>query len=320
MTMTRRHFNTLAVAAVAGAASFRSVAEDQPFRIGIVGSDNSHSMRFAELCNKSDSAGRKIAGAAVTHLWGVDAARNQEVAEVGGIPHVVADPKEMIGAVDGIICVRRHGSHHLEDARPFLEAGLPVFVDKPLASSRADAEALIQLAEAKQVGFGSFSTLRYGAANVAFVEGLAETVGAIKGGTISGPADPASEYDGLFFYAIHCVELMHATFGFGVRTVQVSSAGNAVIAVCTYEDGRTVTLELFNGLKGFHQQVHGTKASVYHAVDSGSAYYDGMYVILEILKNNAWPMTPTQLLEPVLVIEAIIKGMEADGNATPIRV
>ncbi len=45
----------------------------------------------------------------------------------------------MLGNVDAVIIARDDHETHLELARPFLEAGLPVFVDKPLS---LDLEAL----------------------------------------------------------------------------------------------------------------------------------------------------------------------------------
>jgi len=319
MQISRRTFNGLAVASILGAGMARAESSEPPFRIGIVGSDNSHAIRFAELCNKTDSAGRRIEGAAVTHLWGVEDARNAEVAEAGAIPHVVEKAIDMIGHVDGIICVRRHGSHHLEDARPFLEAGLPVFVDKPLAASIEDAAALITLAQEKNLGFSSFSTLRYAAPNQAFVAQLEERAGQVHGGSVAGPCDPDSEYDGIFFYAIHSVEMMHAVFGFGVEAVTVTVAPNALIVVCTYPDGKTVTLELYRQIRGFHVTCYGSKATLYHEVDTGAAYYDGMQHIVRILQEGDWPLSPAELLEPVQILSAIQAGMETPGTAIPIH-
>ncbi len=47
------------------------------------------------------------------------------------------------------------GSLHLEYARPFLERGIPVFVDKPFACDYADAKAMVDLAD--QTGTPLFS-------------------------------------------------------------------------------------------------------------------------------------------------------------------
>ncbi|WP_087024125.1 Gfo/Idh/MocA family protein [Thaumasiovibrio subtropicus] len=73
------------------------------------------------------------------------------------IPHTVTDYQDLFRLnLDGVM-VHAATSVHPQIARYFLEAGIPVFVDKPLADSAAQCEALYELAEKKQtplyVGF-----------------------------------------------------------------------------------------------------------------------------------------------------------------------
>ena len=78
-----------------------------------------------------------IPGARVTHVWCDDANDAQRVARAAHIPRVVADPKEVIGEVDAVIVATDIGHEHIERVTPFIDAGLPVFIDKPL-TDRAD--------------------------------------------------------------------------------------------------------------------------------------------------------------------------------------
>lgn len=73
-----------------------------------------------------------IAGVRVTHVWCDDPADAHRVAIAAKIPQVVASPLDVIGQVDAVVIPTDVGSEHLERARPFIEAGLPVFIDKPL--------------------------------------------------------------------------------------------------------------------------------------------------------------------------------------------
>src|SRR5258708_2678918 len=77
-----------------------------------------------------------------------------------GVP-LVEKPGEMIGKVDAILIEAVDGPTHFERAKPFLEAGLPCFVDKPFTCSVADAKKIIALAEKKKVAIFSSSSLRY---------------------------------------------------------------------------------------------------------------------------------------------------------------
>ena len=55
----------------------------------------------------------------------------------------------------------QQGGVHWQRARPFLEAGLPCYIDKPFTCSVADARKLVSLAEQKKVSIFSSSSLRY---------------------------------------------------------------------------------------------------------------------------------------------------------------
>ncbi len=84
-----------------------------------------------------------IAEARVTHVWAQDGEIARHVASAARIGHVVTDWRDLIGAVDGILLARDDAESHLEFASPFLEAGLPIYVDKPLALSTREAQQLI---------------------------------------------------------------------------------------------------------------------------------------------------------------------------------
>lgn len=66
-----------------------------------------------------------------------------------GTPQVCGAVEEMTEGMDAaFICdCDGGGGDHLRLATPFLEKGIPTFVDKPFASSLNDARAIIQLAE-----------------------------------------------------------------------------------------------------------------------------------------------------------------------------
>ena len=81
-----------------------------------------------------------IPGARVTHIWTDDPADAPRVAEASLIDNVVASPEDVIGKVDAVIVATDRGNEHVERCRPFIEAGLPVFVDKPLADNVPDLQ------------------------------------------------------------------------------------------------------------------------------------------------------------------------------------
>jgi len=80
--------------------------------------------------------------AEVTHVWTQDRALSAHIARASRIPHVANRPEDLIGAVDAVLLARDDYERHEDMSRPFLDAGLPLFVDKPLAADRGTAERI----------------------------------------------------------------------------------------------------------------------------------------------------------------------------------
>ncbi|HHG83585.1 MAG TPA: hypothetical protein ENJ82_02450 [Bacteroidetes bacterium] len=83
-----------------------------------------------------------LPNANVTHVWCQERTLAQAVADAAHIPHVVDQMEDLIGQVDAILLARDDAQNHLEMALPFLKAGLPIYIDKPVATDRATLKAL----------------------------------------------------------------------------------------------------------------------------------------------------------------------------------
>lgn len=145
-----------------------------------------------------------IEGARVTHLWTQDPAASRQIAAASLIEHVVPDPAEMLGRVDAVLLARDDAERHAELAGPFLDAGLPVYVDKPLATSVAAARELF----ARQAAPGQLftcSALRY-AAELRLAPAAREEIGPIRRVVGSAPKRWSR-------YAVHAIEPALALVG-----------------------------------------------------------------------------------------------------------
>ncbi|MFI0943260.1 Gfo/Idh/MocA family oxidoreductase [Streptomyces sp. NPDC021020] len=171
-------------------------------RIGIVGTESSHVDQFVDHLNVRAAGG----GARVVALSGGASERNELLRARGGVERVVDAPAELLGLVDAVIVADRDGGLHRAHALPFLEAGLPVLVDKPLARTVADAEAIVAAARAYDAPLTSYSALRLLPATDALAAEAAAH-GAAQVVVASGPADPDGPYGGVFFYGIHPVDV-----------------------------------------------------------------------------------------------------------------
>lgn len=87
----------------------------------------------------------QIMEATVTHLWTQDRKISEHIAVATYIPHVVEKYETMIGKVDAILLARDDAQNHLELSKPFLQAGIPIYIDKPLAFDVATAKKMFAL-------------------------------------------------------------------------------------------------------------------------------------------------------------------------------
>lgn len=288
-------------------------------RIGILGSDNSHADRFSEILNRPDHpAYLPDSGAQVVAIWGQEEARTRQVAENGRIATIAANPTDMLGQVDAVFCVTRHGGLHAELVKPYLAAGIPAFIDKPLAVDPADARAIVQLAQAQSVPFTSFSTVRFSKSTQALAA-QAAGLGGVRVGSYSGPATRRNIYGGIIFYAVHSIEMMLMFQGTGVQWVQaqegpsLDDAGNGAITVtCAYGDGALGTLALTVDAKyAFTAHLMGRDGLAYAHLDIADCYHEGMKRILPCLRGEADPgVTPEAMIEAVQIAAAIERSLD----------
>jgi len=101
-----------------------------------------------------------IAEARVTHIWTQERSISEHLAKACHIDHIVDDYEEIIGRVDAILLARDDAENHLAMSRPFLKAGLPIYIDKPLAYDVETAEKIFSLEQYPGQIF-SCSAMRY---------------------------------------------------------------------------------------------------------------------------------------------------------------
>src|SRR5262245_5424219 len=139
-------------------------------RLGMLDFDTSHAVEFTKRLNhKGIARDQWVRGATVVIGCPGEskmaperiAGFKKEMVELG-VP-LVENSTAMIGQVDGMLIESLEGGVHLERAKPFLQAGLPCFIDKPFACSVADARKIAALSTKHKAPVFSSSSLRYAA-------------------------------------------------------------------------------------------------------------------------------------------------------------
>lgn len=139
----------------------------------------------------------RLPGAQVTHIWTESPDLSRKIAQASLIPHVVDEVRQMLGQVDAILLARDDAENHFEYARPFLEAGLPIYIDKPIALSKEGLNRLYELEQYEGQIF-SCSALRY-AQELKLDDTTREAIGSVRHLQAVTPRSWAK-------YAVHIIE------------------------------------------------------------------------------------------------------------------
>jgi predicted dehydrogenase len=212
------------------------------FRLGIIGTDTSHVPTFTREFNDSTAPGFVPGFRVVAAYKGgspdipdsatrVDGFANQ-IKDTYGV-QIVPDIATLCSMVDGVLLESVDGRKHLEQARQVIAAHKPLFIDKPLASTLADAREIARLASEAGVPWFSSSSLRY--SDLGVTRSPDNT-----GFSVWGPG-PLEEHHqlSLSWYGIHAVEMLYALMGTGCVTVTQTSSRDSDVVTGVWKDGRT---------------------------------------------------------------------------------
>jgi predicted dehydrogenase len=286
-------------------------------RIGIVGAENSHCAHIA----KSLNAENDVPGCEVTHVWGETPEFAAKAAEEGRIPNIVGEYTEMIGAVDGVVVDHRHAKHHLPAARPFVEAGIPVFVDKPFCIDLDEGVEFVRFAREKGVAITSYSVLSLQRSVGEFVEAL-RPLGNLRSLVTAGPGDVDDPNGGVYFYGIHQVDLVSGLLDRPARSVHAIRHGDDGLAAITFEGGPIVAVHLLKDWwgAGFTATACGEEGvGAHHSTlpMDEKMYLTGIERFCRMFESGEEPLPPIAYLRPVAILAAM---QESFDTGLPVAV
>ncbi len=250
----------------------------------------------------------RIPGARVTHVWTDDPADAPKIAAASKIEQVVARPEDVIGQVDAVILGTDDGHEHVRRARPFIEAGLPMFVDKPLAINVPDLNQFIRWHEAGHA-FLSSSNMRYAPETKQILRQKAQ-LGELR--WIATCTSKTWER-----YAIHALEGIWPVVGSGFIGVRTETRSGSDIAYITHRSGVQVNLAAIYDAVGSYGALHvfGTKGNLAVACwDTYTAFRNQLCAFIEMLRTGERPYPLCETIELMAVIIAGLRSREHNGR------
>ena len=294
-------------------------------RLGIVDFDTSHVVAFTQRLNHTGvgedqwiDGAKVVVGCPGTSLMSPERVPEYtEQLKSYGVP-LVDDPAEMIGQIDGVLIESVDGSVHYERAKPFLEAGVPMFIDKPFTCSLEHATAIAELAEKNNVPVFSSSSLRYGV-EVQELLDKQDEFGAVLGADAYSPGSTHPRNPGLFNYGIHGLETLYALMGAGCTSVWAISTEDVDVVTGAWNDGRIGTVRATR--KGAHSYgftAFCEKKVVSAAINSGLIYRELLKRIVEMFETGKSPVDIRETLEIIAFIEAAAISARQNGERTSL--
>jgi len=298
-------------------------------RIGILGvGDNTHGQAWLPLINGTAASPPQTEMRA-TVLWDQDPAVAQKAAAAFGA-EVADTPEEMLRRqVEGVVVTDLDAGTYAALSQPFLEAGLPVFLNRPLAESATSAAAILERARAHGAPVLSASSLLFADGVRAMAEPIV-ACGRLRT-FLSSCASGHFEW-----YAPHAIATLYAALGPGVELVRAWGRGEPEVPE---GEVRSLVAYLQYGpqarhplLQGNLHLLPGVKYGMYELqvwgddgrtpVMNGAAGPRNLYLplLLEIGKMIATRQEPVpheELLEVVCIHYALRRSAE---EGRPVRI
>ena len=284
------------------------------FKVGIIGSENSHAMAFSELFNLSGA----YDDICVVAVWGEDMEASEKIAAKCGVE--IVKPGDMLGQVDAVMITSRNGALHPGYARPFIEAGKPAFIDKPIANDGGEAAALVRLAGEKGVPVMGGSSLKLVDGTLIARAFAAErkAKGELLGGFVFAPVSMENPYGGFYFYASHLVETALTIFGYD--PVAVSAARTRAGLSCTLEyRDYCASLCYTDGVYNYGATVLGKDGAFMRDITLENAYAREGAHFAQMLRTGEMPQSGSDMVEPVFVMNAIERAYQTGTRQEILR-
>lgn len=292
-------------------------------KIGLIGLDTSHVIAFTELLNNPENKKHVSGGKVIVAFKGGSPDIESSASRVDGYTkqlqekygvRIVPTIEELCREVDAVMLTSVDGRPHLEQARPVIAAGKPLFIDKPLAGSLKDAVTILRLCEEAKVPVFTSSSYRY---YESLVELRKTDIGEIKGAISYGPCSYEEHHPDLFWYGVHPTEALFTVLGAGCETVTRVATADTDVVTGIWSGGRVGTLRGLRNAATPHKVIlFGTKAI---AEQKGSGDYAPLLrEVMTFFQTGKSPVPARETLELFAFMEAADESKRQGGKPVQI--
>lgn len=276
------------------------------YKIAILGCENSHANNFLRVIYRD----KLVSDVEVVGVYSYDMEAAKKLNEEYGVP-VAESYDAFVGKVDGIMITARHGDNHYKYAKPYLDSGIPMYIDKPITCTEEDAKAFMEELKAKNipVSGGSLCVLND------YIQELKQTVaeekcGKVVGGYMRAPIILDSPHGGFFFYAQHLAQSMMEVFGYYPESVLAWEKGGNVYCDVHYTD-YDVDLTYTSSCWKYYASVSGNEDLVCKQFSNDDIFERGFVEFHNLLEGKPQRQSYEDFFAPVAVLNAMYRSMQS---------
>ena len=276
-------------------------------RIAILGCENSHANAFLREIRENAA----YADVQVVGVYSDDAEAAQKLHDAFDVP-VLAHYADAAGQIDGLIITARHGDNHYKYAKPYMESGIPMFVDKPITVSEQDAyEFAAELAK-NHVRVSGGSSLGQDTYVAQLRKAAVEQVGGrTLGGFVRAPYQSVNAYGGFYFYAQHLVEMVCEIFGRFPLSVTAKQNGDCIHVLFHYENFDCTGLFCDNNYNYAACRMSESGTECYAIPSTGEWFAREFAEFYGVLGGNPSPLSYAEFFSPVFIMNAIDRSLQS---------
>ncbi|WP_435018739.1 Gfo/Idh/MocA family protein [Tundrisphaera sp. TA3] len=299
--------------------------EVKPLKVGIIGLDTSHVVAFTKMLNAPEPnaafKGIRVTAAYpggskdIPSSWDRVEEYTRQLRDEFKV-EIVDSIDALLERVDVVLLESVDGRPHLKQAEPVFRSRKPVFIDKPVAGTLADAVAIYKLAEESKTPCFSASSLRYSPS----IKDLASNpkVGDVIGCAAYGPCALEEHHPDLFWYGIHGVESLFTVMGTGCESVSRTQTEGAELVAGTWKGGRVGTFRgIRQGKADYGALAFGSKGIV---LGQGYGGYEPLLIeIAKFFRTGKAPVSPAETLEIFAFMEAADESKRQGGKPVTLE-
>ncbi len=230
----------------------------------------------------------------------------EHIARAANIPTVYDSPEEMIGNVDAVIVATDDGNEHVDRCKIFVEAGIPMFIDKPLVNTEEDLRQFVKWRK-EGAQFISSSCMRYAKEYEPY-----HTYNYELGKLFYICSPMAKKYEN---YGIHALEAMYPILGQGFVSVRNTGTFERTVVHIKHESGCNVNVIQGIGMGGAGLMIIGEYGSKYLTLtDSYYAFKKQLDEFVQWLRTGVEPYPFEETVELMKLVIGGLRSREEGGR------